>query len=102
MGGMPSAHAALVCGLATAVGLVDGVNSTLFAFTVIFAAVVMYDAAGLRQEISSQAVILNQMIRELFTGRPAFEQHLRELIGHTKVEVIVGAALGIFLAWLLT
>ncbi len=102
MGGMPSAHATLVCALATSVGLVHGMNSPVFAVAAIFAAIVMYDAAGLRQEISAQAAILNRMINELFQGKPAFEQNLRELIGHTKVEVIAGAALGIFLAWLWT
>lgn len=102
MGGMPSAHATLVCALATSIGLVHGMNSPVFAIAIIFAALVMYDAAGLRQEISAQAAILNRMINELFQGKPAFEQNLRELIGHTKVEVIAGAALGIFLAWLWT
>ena len=102
MGGMPSAHATLVCALAASVGLIHGMSSPVFAIAVILAAIVMYDAAGLRQEISIQAAILNRMINELFHGKPAFEQNLRELIGHTKVEVIAGAALGIFLAWLWT
>ena len=102
MGGMPSAHATLVCALATTLGLMHGVNSSIFAVGVIFAIIVMYDAAGLRQEISAQSAILNRMISELFKGKPAFEQHLRELVGHTKVEVIAGAALGIFFAWLWT
>lgn len=102
MGGMPSAHATLVCALATSVALVQGVDSTVFAFSVILAAIVMYDAAGLRQEISEQGTIINIMITELFQGKPGFEQHLRELIGHTKVEVLAGAALGILLAWLWT
>ena len=100
MGGMPSAHATLVCALATTMGIAHGLNSAVFAITVIFAAVVMYDAAGLRQEVSAQSAILNRMIGELFKGKPAFEQNLRELIGHTKVEVIAGAVLGILLAWL--
>jgi acid phosphatase family membrane protein YuiD len=99
MGGMPSAHATLVCALATSIGLIHGLNSPVFTIAFILAAIVMYDAAGSRQEISIQATILNRMINELFHGKPAFEQNLRELIGHTKVEVIVGAVLGIFLAW---
>jgi len=102
MGGMPSAHATLVCALATSVGLVHGVNSAIFAIAAILAAIVMYDAAGLRQEVSAQSAILNRMINELFRGKPAFEQNLRELIGHTKVEIIAGAALGILLAWIWT
>ena len=102
MGGMPSAHAALVCALATTVARLHGLDSTVFAVSVILAAIVMYDAAGSRQEIGAQGAIINSMINELFQGKPAFEQHLRELIGHTKVEVIAGAALGILLAWLWT
>ncbi|MBI4188440.1 MAG: divergent PAP2 family protein [Chloroflexi bacterium] len=102
MGGMPSAHATLVCALATSIALLHGIDSTVFALSVILAAIVMYDAAGLRQEISEQGTIINRMITELFLGKPAFEQHLRELIGHTKLEVLAGALLGIALAWLWT
>jgi len=102
MGGMPSAHTALVCSLATTVAIVSGVGSTVFAVATFFAAIVMYDAAGVRQTVSHQSTILNRMLDELFKGRPAFEQRLRELIGHTKFEVIAGAALGILLAWLMT
>ena len=102
MGGMPSAHATLVCALATTAGLVHGVNSAAFALAIIFAAIVTHDAAGLRQEVSTQSVILNRMLNELSKGKPAFEQRLRELAGHTKVEVMAGAALGVFLAWLWT
>ena len=101
MGGMPSAHATLVCALATAIGLVHGLSSSIFAIAVILAAIVMYDAAGLRQEVSAQSAILNRMVNELFKGKPV-DQHLKELIGHTKVELIAGAALGISLAWLFT
>ena len=102
MGGMPSSHTALVCALATTVGIVNGMNSAVFAVATLFAAIVMYDAAGVRQTVSNQSTILNRMLDELFKGKPAFEQRLRELIGHTKFEVIAGAALGILLGWLLT
>ena len=101
-GGMPSAHAALVCSLATVVALTDGLNSTTFALAVCFAAVVMYDAAGVRWAVSRQARILNRIIDEMYKENPHIEQHLIELIGHTRVEVLAGALLGIILAMIWT
>ena len=102
MGGMPSSHTTLVCALATSVAIVHGVGSTVFAIAAFLAMIVMYDAAGVRQTVSIQSSILNRMLDELFKGKPAFEQRVRELIGHTKWEVIAGAILGILFAWLLT
>ncbi len=98
-GGMPSSHSATVCGLATAIAIHDGTASTLFAVSMVLAVVVMYDAAGVRRAASIQARILNQIIDELFQGHPISETRLRELLGHTPIEVFVGAALGIALAW---
>ena len=98
-GGMPSSHAALVSGLATAVAMQYGVGSAYFAITVVFATIVMYDAAGVRRSVGIQARLLNQMIGELFLGHPISETRLRELIGHTPIQVFVGAALGIGLVW---
>lgn len=98
-GGMPSSHSATVCGLATAVALHDGLSSTLFAIAVVLAVVVMYDAAGVRRAAGIQARILNQIIDELFQGHPISETHLRELLGHTPIQVFAGAVLGIALAW---
>ncbi len=94
-GGMPSSHSALVTGLATATGRVTGLNSPLFAVAAVLAAIVMYDAAGVRRAVSIQARILNQMIDDAFQGKPFAEKRLRELIGHTPVQVLVGALLGI-------
>ena len=99
MGGMPSSHSATVAALAMAVGLKEGLSSTAFAIAFIFALVVMYDAAGVRRAAMMQARILNQIIDELFRGHPISETHLRELLGHTPFEVIVGAALGCVVAW---
>lgn len=101
MGGMPSSHTALVCALATTVALVHGIGSTLFAIAAFFALIVMYDAAGVRQTVSNQSTILNRMLEELFKGQPAFQQRLRELIGHTKFEIAAGAGLGISIGLLL-
>ena len=98
-GGMPSSHSALVCALATAVGLKEGVASTFFVIAFALAVVVMYDAAGVRRAASIQARMLNRIIDELFQGHPISETHLRELLGHTPFEVVVGAVLGIVGAW---
>ncbi len=101
-GGMPSSHSALVTGLATAAGRELGVTSPLFAVAVVLASIVMYDAAGVRRAVSIQARILNQMIEEAFQGSPMAEKRLRELIGHTPVQVFVGALLGIVVGLLIT
>lgn len=101
MGRMPSAHTTVVSALATTVAKVQGTDSALFAISIFFALIVMYDAAGVRQTVSTQSVILNRMLDELFKGKTAFEQRMREFIGHTKLEVIAGAVLGTLFAWLL-
>ena len=101
-GGMPSSHSALVTALATATGITSGTRSAVFAVAVIFAAVVMYDAAGVRQAVSIQARILNRMLDEIFVEHRFDEKRLRELIGHTPLEVFVGAVLGLAVAWLFT
>jgi len=94
-GGMPSSHAASVAALTTAVGLRDGFNSTLFCVTLYFSLVVMYDAAGLRRAAGRQAVVLNRLIDEHFQHPEAQTQRLMELLGHTPLEVLVGALLGV-------
>lgn len=101
-GGMPSSHSALVMGLATATGRVAGIDSAVFAVSLVLAAIVMYDAAGVRRAVSIQARILNQMIDEAFQGKHFAEQRLRELIGHTPTQVLVGALLGVGVALLVT
>ncbi len=101
-GGMPSSHTALVCSLAAVVAITQGLNSVAFAITAILAMVVMYDAAGVRQAVSQQSAILNRIVKELLDKRPRdeVERDLREFIGHTPFQVITGAVLGIFIAWL--
>ncbi|NLY92026.1 MAG: divergent PAP2 family protein [Firmicutes bacterium] len=98
-GGMPSSHSAFVSALATGVGLTDGWASTNFAMALVFSAIVMYDAAGVRLAASKQAATLNKMVKELFDEREFHHERLKELIGHTPIEVIVGALLGIFIGW---
>ena len=101
-GGMPSAHSALVTALATAIARLYGVQSSLFAVAAVFAGVVMYDAAGVRLAVSRQARILNRMIDDFFHSRGFDEHRLRELVGHTPVQVIVGALLGFVFGLLFT
>ena len=99
-GGMPSSHSALVGALATGVGLQKGWGSNEFAIACLFAVIVMYDAAGVRQAAGKQARILNQLIDELFQEEHNFnEERLKELLGHTPVQVLVGLALGISIAF---
>ena len=94
-GGMPSSHSAIVMGMTTAVGKYAGVNSAAFAIALIFSFVVMYDAAGLRRAAGRQAAVLNRLVEDLVNMRGVQEAKLRELLGHTPVEVLVGAVLGI-------
>ncbi len=94
-GGMPSAHSALVCGLATSVGLRSGFGSPLFAVTAILAGVVMFDAQSVRRAAGMQAQILNQMVDELFKEHHLSENRLAELLGHTRLEVFFGMVTGI-------
>jgi uncharacterized protein len=97
-GGMPSAHSAVVVALATRVGIDEGVGSTAFALAMIFASVVLYDAAGIRRAVSMQAQILNRMLEEVIEYQRFSEKRLLELLGHTPFEVFVGALLGLLVA----
>jgi hypothetical protein len=100
-GGMPSSHSAIVMGLTTAVGKYSGLSSAEFAIALIFTFVVMYDAAGLRRAAGRQAEVLNRLVDDLFHMRGVQEQRLRELLGHTPMEVFVGAAIGLAVGLLL-
>ena len=93
-GGMPSSHSAVVVALAARVGVDTGLSSIPFALAAVFAAVVMYDAAGVRRAVSLQARVLNRMLEEMIEAQRFNEERLRELIGHTPFEVFVGALLG--------
>lgn len=95
-GGMPSSHSSTVVALAASAGLVDGFDSVSFAIAACFASIVMYDAAGVRRAASRQAVLLNQIVQNLFQSHPELNKgKLKELIGHTPTEVFAGAGLGI-------
>ena len=97
-GGMPSSHSATVSSLATAVAKTDGIYSTNFAIAFMFAFIVMYDASGVRRAAGEQARILNQLVNNLSENTPVYlKKKLKELIGHTPLEVIVGGLLGILI-----
>jgi hypothetical protein len=100
-GGMPSAHSALVGALATGVGQTAGWDSSEFAIACLFAVIVMYDAAGVRQAAGKQARILNQIIDELYQGKDFNEERLKELLGHTPFQVLIGLVLGISISFFL-
>jgi len=97
-GGMPSSHAAGAACLATSVGLQCGVSSVYFALAFVFAIVVMFDAQGVRRSTGKQARILNKIMDDIYWQGKINEIRLRELIGHTPVEVIIGCLLGVLIA----
>ncbi len=99
-GGMPSAHSATVACLATVVGLYYGFNSIPFLMGLILCLITMFDAAGVRRHLGWQGKILNEIVDEFYAKGAVPEKRLKELLGHTPVEVIAGAALGIFMAYL--
>jgi len=91
-GGMPSAHTAFIIALAAVTGKNNGWDSAEFAITAVFSAIVMYDAAGVRRAAGKQAEVLNKLLYS--NGHIKLEEKLKELIGHTPFEVIIGAVLG--------
>ncbi|CCJ34584.1 MULTISPECIES: divergent PAP2 family protein [Caloramator] len=95
-GGMPSSHSAFVVALATRIGSLKGYDSVEFAIAFCFALVVMYDAAGVRRAAGKQAEILNRIIDDLMHNKLKQEK-LKELIGHTPIEVLAGAILGLII-----
>ena len=99
-GGMPSSHSASMTGLAFSVGLVSGFSSVDFAIAAGLALIVMYDAAGVRRAAGRMAGILNKMTEEIYHHESGHvPERLRELLGHTPKEVVVGAMLGILIAY---
>lgn len=97
-GGMPSAHSALAVGMATAVGLVSGFETPVFMVAMVFATVTMFDASTVRHAAGLQARLLNDMLDELFKEHHLSEHKLKELLGHTRLEVLMGALVGILTA----
>ena len=94
-GGMPSSHSAVVTGLATLIGKNEGVDTALFAVSFIFALVVMYDAAGVRRAAGKQAKLLNKIVETPGLSSLQVQEKLVEVLGHTPIQVFVGAAIGV-------
>lgn len=97
-GGMPSAHAAGSSALAVIIGFECGFDSTFFALAAVFAMVTMFDAQGVRYSTGKQAAILNKLLDDIYWKGKIEERRLKELIGHTPVEVLMGSLIGICLA----
>ena len=98
-GGMPSSHSAFVIALAIMVGATEGFDTAAFAISVVLAAIVMYDASGVRHETGVQGQVLNKIIQKVFVdGQPITDVELKELVGHTKVEVAGGFLIGVLTA----
>ena len=94
-GGMPSAHSALASGVATAMGLTEGFASPAFTVSFFFAAIVMFDAQTVRAAAGEQARLLNQIVEEVFKEHRCSEIKLKELLGHSRLEVFFGMLTGI-------
>ena len=92
---MPSSHSAVVASLATLIGKYEGVNSPIFAVSLIFAFVVMYDAAGVRRAAGKQATLLNKIIETPGLTGIEVSEKLLEALGHTPIQVLVGALIGV-------
>lgn len=99
-GGMPSSHAAGATALATTSGLYAGFDSAVFALAVVFAMVTMFDAQGVRRSAGQQAAILNQIMDDVYWKGKTEAGRLMELIGHTPLQVIIGAILGLIFSYL--
>ena len=97
-GGMPSSHSALVVSLATSIGIAEGLHSPLFALALVFALIVMYDAAGVRRAAGKHAEVINVLVERLQNIGITADEKLKELLGHSPIEVVIGALWGILIA----
>jgi acid phosphatase family membrane protein YuiD len=99
-GGMPSSHSSLMVGATMGIGLHQGFNSAVFALSIAMTMIVIYDAAGVRREAGRHAEKINILIEELLAGHPISDKQLREVLGHTPMEVLGGICLGIVVSLL--
>lgn len=107
-GGMPSSHAAMVIALLVGVGIKEGIPSTIFLVTLVFSLAIIYEAIGVRRAVGEQAEVLNQIIEKIHLGEEIKsqnknqEKYLKETLGHSPLEVIVGSIVGLIIAlvWL--
>lgn len=98
-GGMPSSHTSLVVSLASAIGMHDGIQSSIFAVAVVLAGIVMYDASGVRRAAGKQAKVINKLAKQIRVDHTVHDIKLKELLGHTPLEVLAGAVLGFGIAF---
>jgi acid phosphatase family membrane protein YuiD len=98
-GGMPSSHTSLVVALTSSIGFHDGVQSSFFALAFVLACIVMYDATGVRNAAGKQAKVINKLVRQMRVEHTV-DIRLKELLGHTPLEVLAGAVLGFVIAYL--
>lgn len=102
-GGMPSSHSSFVSTLTTSVGIIHGFDSTLFAISAVTSLIIMYDASGVRLAVGKQAKLLNELqsvIKVIGSTELKTEEKFKELVGHTKLEVLAGCVLGILISFL--
>ena len=101
-GGMPSSHSSFVVAVATAIGRIEGFDSLMFALAAIVSLVVMYDASGVRRAAGNQAAVINMLLDSIENTGIKLDKKLKEMLGHSPVEVAAGAILGIFFGLILT
>ena len=100
-GGMPSSHAAGVSALSTSIGVSYGFDSAIFAVTLVFTLIVLFDSQGVRFSTGKMAGVLNKMLDDIYWKKRLDDKQLKEFLGHTPIEVIAGIALGIVVSLLL-
>lgn len=97
-GGMPSSHSAIVTSIATTIGFNQGFHTPIFALSTVLSLIVMYDATGVRRAAGQQAEVLNKLMIKLGDSNISMDKKLKELLGHTPLQVFAGAILGILIA----
>ena len=100
-GGLPSSHSALVTAVALSIGFHEGFDTSIFALAVAIAMIVIYDAAGVRRQAGIHAERINEIMKNFIENRRFPEEDLKEMLGHTKFEVIAGVLLGVLISWAL-
>ncbi len=100
-GGLPSSHSALVTAVTLSIGFKDGFDTSIFALAVAIAMIVIYDAAGVRRQAGIHAERINEIMKNFIENRRFPEEDLKEMLGHTKFEVIAGVLLGVLISWAL-
>jgi hypothetical protein len=99
--GMPSTHSAMSCAMTLMIGINEGFGSSLFAVAIVFTIIVLYDAMGVRFAAGQQAVVINKIIEDIYSEKISEKEKMKELIGHTPFEVLIGGLIGIAVALLI-